>query len=252
MGTVLKYRIYCNTENQYFFVIKEEEDGLPTKCPNHQGHSIDLTKTVIYSEISQNTIKIKEESVSTNGNFTTETVAFNIPANSTVYEDSSWKYPISVYSVSFISKANQEGDVISISSNPDVVIGVITKPVNTNETVISVNSTVLDNIQPGFSVRLSNGNNYDELGEVYKVDKVNGTITVDHPPSRNYSHSTPTQVLIESYFVKNYEIGPPWKYDIGMSKIGAAYVPANTVIRTLYKNNSNEEKRFIGYIEYTH
>ena len=181
-----------------------------------------------------------------------QTVSFNIPPNSVAYEDSSWKYPIAVYSVSFISKANQEGDVINILSGPDTTVGAILEPVIANNTTtFKVSLTVINNVYPGYHIKLTDGNNYDDLGEVYQINKEDGTISVDNPPTVTYNHTTPTYVLTESNFIKNYEIGPTWKYDIGFSKIGAAYIPANTIIRTLYKNNSNEEKRFIGYIEYT-
>lgn len=249
MTTLYKYRIYCKSEKEYNYVWSEDE---PIKCPNGN-HQIDSSKTVIIEQIKSNLVKIQEENTPTNGNFTTESVSFNIPANSTAFEDSSWKYPISVYAVSFISKVDQEGDIVSISANPDKTLGVITENLVADlSTTFKVSSTVLENIQPGFGVRLSDGVNYDDLGEVYNVDKDNGTISVDKAPAHDYSLSTPTYVLMESYFVKNYEIGPSWKYDIGMSKIGAAYIPANTVIRTYYKNNSNTIKRFVGYIEYTH
>lgn len=250
MSTVFKYRIFCNTEGTNVYQWATDE---PTKCPNNTNHSIKASSTTIIEEIQQNVVKIKEESVDTGGHFRSESVIIpTIAGNSTNYVDKVWKYPVSVYSVSFITNNSNMGDNLSICTGPDTRVGVITENVTTAMTTFKVSPIVMQYIAKGYNIKLSDGTNTDELGEVCSFDTVNNTITVDNASTHNYNYTTPTYVLMEPYFIKNFEIGPAWKYDIGMSKIGSAYVPAGTVIRCIYKNNSSDPKKFVGYIEYTY
>lgn len=50
MADLFKYRIYCNTEGDYFTVWAEEE---PDFCPNNNTHEIDESKTSIVNQILQ-------------------------------------------------------------------------------------------------------------------------------------------------------------------------------------------------------
>jgi len=250
MTDVFKYRIYCDTEqtNVYQWATTE-----PTKCPNDTSHSINTSSITIIEEIKQSVVKIKEETIETGGHFRSESVVIHpIQGNSIAYVDRVWKYPVSVYSISFITDDSNLGDNISICAGPNTQVGIITEDVTTAMTTFKVNSTVLQYIKKGFSVKLDDSVNTDELGEVYSIDTVNETITVDNAPTHNYLNITPTKVIMESYFMKNFEIGPACKYDIGVSKIGAAYIPTGTTIRCIYQNNSSATKKFAGYIEYTY
>jgi hypothetical protein len=47
MANLYKYRIWCNTENMYYEIWREEDQGEPQSCPNNSGHEIDTTKTTI-------------------------------------------------------------------------------------------------------------------------------------------------------------------------------------------------------------
>ena len=51
--------------------------------------------------------------------------------------------------------------------------------------------------------------------------------------------------------VKDYELGQPWEHEIGDSKIGGTYIPADRVITVSYTNKSlDADKKFIGRCEY--
>jgi acyl-CoA synthetase (AMP-forming)/AMP-acid ligase II len=53
------------------------------------------------------------------------------------------------------------------------------------------------------------------------------------------------------YTIYNYIIGEPWEHDIGNSKIGGAYIPADTLITLEYTNGSTGlDKELSGKIQY--
>ena len=83
------------------------------------------------------------------------------------------------------------------------------------------------------------------------MDKVAKTITVETAAVNSFLASTPTYVKQTVYYLQNYEFGPSWEYVIGESKIGASYLPANTILRARYINNSAiANKKLVVKFEY--
>ncbi len=51
--------------------------------------------------------------------------------------------------------------------------------------------------------------------------------------------------------MKDYDIGHPWEHEIGNTKIGGSYVPADVEVTIEYTNNSTtDDKLFVGRVEY--
>jgi hypothetical protein len=248
MTTLYYWRVWCTTDSAYKYTWAEEE---PTTCPENIAHSVDSSKTTILDIVDPGVVKIQEENTPTGGNFKTETRKMSVTANSTDTADYTFDIPIAVYSIYFITTSDHEGDELKLAIAPDTTIGVITSDVNSAETEISVNSTVTDNTEVGFNVKITDGTNTDDLGRVLAIDKTNGTITVQTATTNSFLAATPTYIQQTLCRVENYEIGPPWEYSIGASKIGGSYVPANTVVRVIYTNNGNTDIDIVFRLEYT-
>ena len=247
MTTLFKWRIRCNTDDKFEFIWSEE---MPTSCPINKNHNINNSLTCIIDKIEPNIVKIKEDSIVTGGNFRCETKIINSDINTTSITNFSYKYPISVYAVYFVSTIDHEGDIIETNIAPDIPVGLITKNVNTNDTILDVSQTVIDNIMIGYDVKITNQINTDDLGKVIAIDKIKKQITTENFTSHNFTVNS-SVILLTVKIVENYEIGPPTQHVIGDSKIGGMYVPADTIIQVKYQNKSLDKiKKLVFKIEY--
>lgn len=247
MATLYKWRVYCTTDATNEYVWSEEE---PKTCPTNTLHVIDEEKTSIDEIREVNLITIKEENTPTGGNFKAETVGFDIPAETTESFDISWKIPINVLEMCFHPTSEEVGNFIDIALSPDTTVGIITSDVSVGDTEISANEGSLDYFYKGYEVKLSDGENENNLGIITNINIVTKTITVENPATNSFSASTPTYIKQTIYLAKHFEINASWKYAIGESKIGGNYIPANTIVRVSYENKSTTPVRFVATLEY--
>jgi hypothetical protein len=229
---------------------REEDEGLPTQCKNDSAHSINSASVRIHNVRDPNTRKVQEETIPTGENFKTETVVIEAAANSEGEVDKSWPIPVGVLSMYYVSDASNTGDNLEMFIAPDTTIGVTTALTSAGATTISVDSSVTDNTMKGYYLKITDGTNTDDLGMVLAVDKDAGTVTVSAAAVNEFAAGT-SSIQQTVKMVENYEIGEPWEYEIGDSKIGASHIPANTVVRARYINNdASNAKRLVVKIEY--
>lgn len=127
-------------------------------------------------------------------------------------------------------------------------IGIITQNITPSDNLISVNSTVTDNMETGLFVTVTDGVTMDNLGEIFEIDKVNGTILIQSPSSLNYNSGS--YLFPSVHVIKDYKLNAAVPCIIGESSIGGSYVPAFYIIRLVYRNQSNIAKNFNWYVEY--
>lgn len=262
--TLKNFQYFCQTENDLIMEWREEDWGEPTICKNDNTHTILSNSIRIASGgvMKPDVKEIKEESVPTGGHFQAFTVVLNAAANTTTIVDNSWKFDTSTLAVYYVSTAEHEDDEIEVIIGPDTKVGYITTDITSSENVIPVDSNSLNYLKIGYFVKLSTAtiaadldtSTTDELGEIIDIDHDNSTITVDIPTTNSFlglSGQTPqTYIYMSVKMVKDYVIGPPWEYVLGESKIGASYLPKNTVVRISYKNNSpSTAKKMVFKIE---
>lgn len=117
-------------------------------------------------------------------------------------------------------------------------------------TEISVSTTVIQNTKLGYYLKLFDGLQAFDCGKVLFIDTLNSKVYVENDITLSFSPASPTYVLQTVYMFKDADLGEPWLHDIGRSKIGGSYIPANTVVTVHYKNNSNFSKKVVGRVEY--
>jgi hypothetical protein len=127
-------------------------------------------------------------------------------------------------------------------------VGVITQNITPSDNLITVNSTVTDNMETGLFITVTNGVTMDNLGEIFEIDKVNGTILIQTPSSLNYNAGC--YLFPSVHVIKDYKLNASVPSIIGESSIGGSYVPAFYIIRLVYRNQSNATKNFNWYVEY--
>jgi hypothetical protein len=248
-----KYRIKCTTDDKYEYWILNENYPAPIICPTNTTHTVDTTSTTIVQTISENIVKVKEETVDTGGNYMTECIiiAGNTGPNVTTTRDFIYPFPISVLGIQFVTEENQRGDEVSLSVGPNTIVGYLTADAPTGATGLDVSQTVVDNSMIGYHINLfTPPSTIEELGRIIALDKINKKIYCENTPSSNFSAAGPTYIQQTAYTIINFTIGTPGRYPIGDSKIGGSYVPANTIIRSQYINKGTTQKNLTSVIEY--
>lgn len=244
---LFEWNIFCDTEQTNVIGFTNSEQH-PELCFNNTTHVISQIPTLI-NKISNNNVRIIEEYKETGGYFQAKSVKFVCPVGVSTH-DLVWPIPISVLSLSFITTDDHIGDTISNIVAPNTIVGAITSDVNTSDTVINVSQTVIDYINLGFFINITDFVNSDNLGRVTFVDTINNTITVETPVTNTFLAATPTYIQMSVKTIHDYTIGNPGKYVIGKSKIGGSYLAANTTIRVEYTNNGGSSKDFFTTIEF--
>lgn len=233
----IKYRIYCDTEAAWKEVIVDATAPLPSTCPTNTSHTVNASSVDEIARKSDLEFSVKEEGTHTNGYFHTYGETIIADCNTTTVTTVSKPWARSVLAIYFVTSEEHRGDIISLHTAPDTTVGVVTSAVTGGDTVLHVNSTVLDYVVPGFLLALYDGVNLDRLGHVNSVDKNAATVTVETAAVHSFSAYT-TAVLFSVEIVKDMRISGPWEVAVGDSKIGGAYVPGNRNIRIFYTNRS--------------
>lgn len=246
---VYQYRIYCNTEAQNVYQWGQQP---PTTCPNNTAHSINLNSISIVDEQGPSLFTLKEESTPTGGNYGIQSEVMNANAGPNVSTslEFSWPFDISVLAIYMLPKIANDSDIVTITIGANMVYGTISQNIAAGATVIPVSSTVISTIAKGYYVTLSDGTNADSLGRVIGVDSVGNAITVESATVHSFAAATPTQVQVSVVPVNALELVSGLQYTIGMKKIGASFIPANTVVTVNYLNMSSVLKKLVLTYEY--
>lgn len=199
-------------------------------------------------------VAIEEESRDkhTGGHYQSQSFELTIDATTGMKEKTlSFPYAVSLLAASWVNKAENDGDAIEFSIGENTTIGTIVAAVNASDTVIEVGKTVLDNVFVGAYVKLTDETNTDDVGRVLSVDKTAKEITVETATTNSFAVATPTYVQMTVKIMPHLQlVGDNVPMNIGESKIGASYIPANMVLLARYDNISATAKTFSFVLEY--
>ena len=176
-------------------------------------------------------------------------VPVSSPVGDITYSDFSFPYMTALLDFKFNVTPEMEGDYISVIFAPDMTIGAIGADVAVDDSTFTVSSTVLDNIEIGFTFILDDGTNHEVVGEVVSIDSANSTVTVDGSAVNTFLAATPTLVKMEVKAVDRVRLsGSAGVFAVGDEKIGGSPMPAEVVFRFLYENNEGSAKEFTGLL----
>ena len=229
-----KYQIYCNTESDW---IEGWSNVEPTTCYNNTSHSVNLHSVQELESVSNSQVKIIEDTAFVARNVKIVSVHFeNVQVGETQIKSYKFEYITSMYSYKFATDDTNKGDEISIAINPQTPLGLITADITAGDTIIYAPAALFTFGWVGFNIYVSDGTNFNDLGEIINIDKVNNTITVKNPAVNDFS-SNDTILLMTYYNMKGMKIGPAQMYAFGEDVIGGAAVPVGTEVQFSYKNN---------------
>lgn len=244
---IYKWSLWCVTDQKIEYVWSDIE---PHVCPTDHTHEIDQETVSIIDQMTQNVVKIKEESIVTGGNFKCETRKITISANSTNHMDTSFKYPVSVYNFTFRTKDQNEGDLIEMHIAPNTLVGIFTTDTLIGNNILTVSNTAINVLMIGYHVSTIIEGNSIDLGTIININKNTNQITLSQNLAQDITNGLP--ILMTIKVIENYEIGPAGAYVIGEGKIGGFSIPANTLIRVVYTNLTAVEKSAIAKFEYSY
>lgn len=199
-------------------------------------------------------VKILEEDSDPNkrtgGHYQAVGLRISVPASTGIHtKDFTFPHPISLMSMEYVPKSSMDGDKFDILVAPETTIGSITADVTASDTIINVDATVLASTFVGAVIHIDDGTNKDLLGKVLSVDKAGGTITVESGATNAFLAATPTYVKQTVRLVENVWIHGTVLTELGSTKIGGSYLPANTVIRIEYDNVTGTAKDYDSICE---
>lgn len=244
---VHKWRIYCNTEAAFQHWWLESDTVGPTTCPNDTGHSVNSSSVSLDYNVSSNSMSVIEEpDVKTGGRYRIKHFNFMMcPGTNTIVE--SFPFPVGALAMQYSVTPFNIGDEFNLDVS-NVTVGALGADASIGATVLTVSSTVLDNIQIGFTCSITDLVNLNELGYVLDKDTNASTITVETATTHAFLAATPTYVRMTIH--RGSLICATESEDsFGQAKIGASHVPANTPLTMTYINNSTLCKTFTVAME---
>jgi len=246
--TVYQYRIYCTTDSQWETVWAETA---PTTCPTDTAHTVNAGSVSIVDSVSTHEHAIMEEETKTGGHFHTESLDMVITQSGVSSFDWQAPYPVNVLAIHFIAHADNTGDTVEMIADPDKNIGPIVSDVSAGATTVEVLPQVAAVLALGYHLCLDDGTNKDDVGRITDVNTDTNVITFETPTTNSFTAATPTYLILCVKMIHDFTIGHPGPYVIGEDKIGASYIPANTIVRVVYDNKSGPaNKSMYPYIDY--
>ena len=239
-----KWRIFCLTENIWSEGWLDSSEGLPVRCFNDGGHSVNPNSCQEIDSTSVLTVKIKQESIQTGGNFKSKGYSFECGANNTSTYNVSWPYPITAMVVHLQTDSSQKGDLLSAVVGSQTTVGVILSQCSEGDTTVSVNSTVIAHSYVGYECFIGT----ESLGRILEIDAQNLTVRFETPATQN--HPANSYFKIQMRIIESHNMGFDFGNDIGVSNIGGKYLPANVPTRVEYINNNSENTVCRFTIEY--
>ena len=188
----------------------------------------------------------------TNGHYQARSESMEISQQGITTHDVEWPIPIVLFTGAFVIKNENLNDEASVEIGPDTIVGIITSDVAENDTIISVSQSVIDNVDPGYYVKLYDGANTSSLARVLSKDKEALTLTVETASDNAFSASSPTYVMQTVRMVTSFKMCAEGQITLGHGKIGGSNIPAGTKLRLIYDNKTTDSKEFGFQIEYTY
>lgn len=250
MTTIYKYRILCATESTYVY---KYDTQLPTTCPNDTSHTIDSSSVTIVETYNNETSEIKQ---TIPGYYQMGTTMITVPSGATgsIHEQTfSFPMDLQLWIMEFTSTSDMVGDIFNIIAAPETIVGAITSPVSTSDTVINVTNTIFTSgvVAKGLEILLDDGVNKQSLGLITAYDETNLQLTVQNSPSISYLPGT--YIKINTYIVKNQVIDSPNKtFVYGRKGITTKTIQANTPLKFIYTNNNGIAKNLYFNLEYNY
>jgi hypothetical protein len=246
MTTIFQWRVHCTAENKDVFIWSIDK---PTLCPNdHIDRAV--INAVIVDSLSPTDVIANEPST---GYYQAVSIPMEIPTTELgklVEIDISFPMDVLLWKTDCNIKESMIGDNICVIIDPDQSIGLITDDALSGINTIKVDSNTLEKIQIGFDVSIDDGNKKENLGRVVDINKEDGVVIVENPPSTNFYKVSNVAVLLNICMVRYIifeDAGD--KFVFGDKGFKGKIIEKNTKLRVSYTNNNGLAKTWYWRVE---
>lgn len=248
---VKRWQVLCLAENK---LVEVYSPDTPTMCPNdHEDRSIDTTRVYLLETISNDRVEVID---STYGQSQHTTLNMNISSgdpNSVTVHDFSWPIDIKVWKVYFVPGPEHVGDTVEVIIDPDRVIGTLQEEAEMGDTELYVNAEAFDdsNLMRGVEVVLDDTIDQENVGRLIGYDRDTMKMVVENPLT--YDFAVGTKFAINSCMVKDAYIDRSLiPYPICEKGLWGLRIPANTLMRIIWKNSDGQTKDIHLAMEYNY
>jgi hypothetical protein len=248
MTTLTQYLVPCLTENINVFT--DYRTSPPTVCPNNNTHIINPDGIMAISSTSLKSVKINQNSqLITGGYYRTDYYHIDVPAGTgmTASYDIVYPYNIAAYSTTFLVTSDNVGDGFNVVSYPDTVCGQITQTLATGSTGLYLPTTSTGFLNPAFIIKISDGINTEELGEIISVDNNTGFVVYSTPNVNNYGVGAMISFTVPR--INNGKFVTLQNMGLGFSVVSSSGLAAGKAVRVTYINSTNVAKTLSFLIE---
>jgi hypothetical protein len=254
MAKLYYYRGYVEQLSSYGYIWSEEE---PSTVLISGVSYVPASGSLIVERVLEEEEIVKADIITeqepTGGHYRGEFLKVStsgVPVGEWAYTDWSKPFDVSLSTACFNLQPSNEGDEFCVELSPNTVIGALTGPVTSGDTVLNVSETVVENMEIGYACKYTYDTvNVVDLGYVIEVDRDNNTITLANPVDHDISPSPTCYIQLSIYMHGPNEIGGPGPYEMGDFIIKGKKFPAGTVFRVCYKNNDPQNTNKVLYIE---
>lgn len=249
MTTIYQYRIYCETEQLWKTTYGPEP---PTTCPTNTAHTVNLDSVAITEKITHDKVIVEQP---TTGYFMMDCVTLDVPGGTpgaTTIHDVDFDTNILLWLTIIVVTDEMVGDVFSVVTNPDTLVGGLTVGGNIGDTILNVSPTVTANVVTRMYLTVHDNTASppvsQDLGRVLNVDSDAGTVTMQNALTSNFPAGS--TLTLTMYFAKDLVLSITGKHEFGNKGFESKHVPAGTVFRFHYTNNTGTTKKVYWYIGY--
>jgi hypothetical protein len=181
-----------------------------------------------------------------NTNFVQRSFTVSIPAAQGLTEyEIKFKYDVKLIRAKYLDLPSNAGDILNVDINPNKIVGINIIPCTPSQTIIYVSPTVIQNLQVGFDVSITNGVTVDDLGQCLEI-------------KGDY-------IIVENQLINSYSIGAyirltvPLVRDLSFSGASSERViegttktsllPKGVPILLKYDNLTGTEAKFVFDLE---
>lgn len=188
---------------------------------------------------------VVEENIKTGGHYQAQSFKIDIDSDGINQNPLSFPIPISLLSAKWTCKSAHKDDEIELVVGDGITIGVLTANAVAGATVLDVSQTVIDNTAVGYYLTIGS----QSCERVIFIDEENLQVTIE--TALVYAENAGQSVKQCIKLFPKGKLPAEGIVNLGDSKIGGSYIPANTIIYASYwRKGGGDADDFIFFMEY--
>ena len=247
--TTYIYSLYCLEEATTIYPIVNIDGVAPTLCPHDHANRTNIAAVTLVKTVSTKSTILEEQVV---GLYETKSFEFAVPsgtAGDVTSFDVTFPTDIEIWDSCIDVLTDNIGDQVTFNIAPETTIGVLTAPVSSGTLLNVLNATVASpNVFVGANIILDDTVTTQDLGQLISKDTFNNQMTVQNAVSNSFAAGTAIKQSI--LMLDNFKMSSANRLKFGRRGFKSKTVPAGTIIRVLYTNNSGTAKNFYANVEF--